>query len=220
MDYECWPLGDTALILRFGASIDLATNTRVQRAASTLTSASLPGVRAVAPSYAALVITLDLTAVERAGGLDALRQRIHDALTAVSTVAAEPQRLIEIPTRYGGTDGPDLSEVAVSLDMRVADVIEAHASADYRVAMVGFQPGFPYLLGLPERLRLPRRSSVRAQVAAGSVAIANNQAGIYPNESPGGWHLIGRTQLRLFDPGSEHPALLQPGDRVRFVPVL
>ena len=184
MDYECWPLGDTALILRFGASIDLATNTRVQRAASTLTSASLPGVRAVAPSYAALVITLDLTAVERAGGLDTLQQRIHDALTAVSTVAAEPPRLIEIPTRYGGTDG------------------------------------FPYLLGLPERLRLPRRSSVRAQVAAGSVAIANNQAGIYPNESPGGWHLIGRTLMRLFDPGSEHPALLQPGDRVRFVPVL
>lgn len=219
MDYECWPLGDMALLLRFGVGTDAATNVCVQRAASTLKAASLPGVRAVAPSYAAMVVTLDLVAVERAGGLDALRKRIRDAIAAEVAGAHVPRRHVEIPTRYGGADGPDLDDVASRLNMRAADVIEAHASARYQVAMVGFQPGFPYLLGLPQCLCLPRRSSVRAHVPAGSVAIANDQAGIYPNESPGGWHLIGRTPLRLFDPGATPPAILQPGDAVRFVPV-
>jgi KipI family sensor histidine kinase inhibitor len=109
--------------------------------------------------------------------------------------------------------------VAEQVGLSVEETISLHAGAAYRVAMVGFQPGFPYLLGLPERLQVPRRSSVRAHVPAGSVAIAGAQAGIYPGESPGGWHLLGRTALRLFDPTASCPALLLPGDRVRFVPV-
>jgi KipI family sensor histidine kinase inhibitor len=219
MDYECWPLGDSALLLRFATRIDLGVNADVQRAVTALAAAHLPGVRAIAPSYAALVLTLDLVETQRSGGVEVLQQRIDQALLPVSHCESNPARHIDVPTRYGGADGPDLAAVAEQIGLGVDALIDLHAGADYRVAMVGFQPGFPYLLGLPERLQVPRRSSVRPRVPAGSVAIAGAQAGIYPGESPGGWHLLGRTALRLFDPDATCPALLVPGDRVRFVPV-
>jgi len=219
MDYECWALGDSALLLRFGSTLEHALNAQVHRAATLLTAAWLPGVIAIAPSYAALVLTLDLVAVERAGGIELLQQQIGQLLEAGSEGMVPASREVEIPTRYGGSSGPDLDAVARHLQLSVAEVIELHSSASYQVAMIGFQPGFPYLLGLPERLQLPRRDSVRSQVAAGSVAIAGAQAGIYPSASPGGWHLIGRTTLALFDPTAAEPSLLVPGDRVRFVPV-
>lgn len=218
MDYECWPLGDSALLLRFGAGIDVAVNAGVHRAAAALVAARLPGVATVAASYAALAMTLDLVSMERAGGVERLQQRIARVLESVGEDSREAPRCIEIPTRYGGADGPDLDELCERLDLNRTQLVDLHAGAEYRVAMVGFQPGFPYLLGLPERLHVPRRSSIRERVPAGSVAIAGAQAGIYPQESPGGWHLIGRTDVRLFDPDSRNPALLLPGDRVRFLP--
>jgi KipI family sensor histidine kinase inhibitor len=219
MDYECWPLGDSALLLKFGVKVDPLVNAAVHDAAATLSAAALPGVRAVAPSYAALVLTLDLVLLQRAGGLEELQRRIRLELANFSAVAPEVTRAVEIPVRYGAADGPDLAAVAAQVDLSMADVIELHASVEYQVAMVGFLPGFPYLLGLPERLHISRRHSIRALVPAGSVAIAGAQAGIYPGDSPGGWHLIGRTGLRLFDAANTHPAMLLPGDRVRFVPV-
>lgn len=121
-----------------------------------------------------------------------------------------------IPVCY---DGPDLQEVAEEAGLTVEEVVKLHSGADYTVAAVGFSPGFPYLLGLPERLHLPRRATPRARVEAGSVAIGGGQAGIYPSASPGGWHVLGRTGESLFDPHAPVPALLKPGDRVRFVPV-
>jgi KipI family sensor histidine kinase inhibitor len=219
MDYECWPLGDSALLLRFANRIDRAVNADVHRAAAALTAASLPGVHAIAPSYAALVVAFDLVEIQRCGGIEALQQRVDQTLAVVSGREADPGRRIDVPTRYGGADGPDLVEVAAEVGLSVDEVIELHAGGEYRVAMIGFQPGFPYLLGLPERLQLPRRASVRAHVPAGSVAIAGAQAGIYPGDSPGGWHLLGRTALRLFDASAACPSLLLPGDRVRFVKV-
>jgi KipI family sensor histidine kinase inhibitor len=219
MNYECWPLGDSALLLRFATRIDLAANAEVHRAVAALAAASLPGVRAVAPSYAALVVTFDLVETQQCGGIEALQQRVDQTLGAVAGREVDPGRRIDIPTRYGGADGPDLVEVAAEVGLSVDEVIELHASSEYRVAMIGFQPGFPYLLGLPERLQLPRRASVRAHVPAGSVAIAGAQAGIYPGDSPGGWHLLGRTTMRLFDSCAACPSLLLPGDRVRFVQV-
>lgn len=207
------------MLLRFGHGVDPALNAGVHRAVAALAAAGLPGVDAIAPSYAALVLTLDLVAMERSGGAERLQLRIREVLEAVGTQAAPAARCVDIPTRYGGADGPDLDELAARLRMQPAELIAAHSGADYRVAMIGFQPGFPYLLGLPEQLQVPRRASVRERVPAGSVAIAGAQAGIYPAESPGGWHLIGRTSVRLFDPSAQPPALLLPGDRVRFVPV-
>ncbi|MDE2055050.1 MAG: 5-oxoprolinase subunit PxpB, partial [Xanthomonadaceae bacterium] len=123
---------------------------------------------------------------------------------------------VEIPLCYGGEYGPDLDAVAVHARLPRGDVIARHTATEYAVAMLGFAPGFPYLLGLDPALQVPRRTTPRTRVPAGSVAIGGAQTGIYPRELPGGWHLIGRTPLALFDPAREPPCLLAPGDRVRF----
>lgn len=219
MDFDCWPLGDSALLLRFGAQVDACVNAGVHRAAAALARADLPGVRSIAASYAALVLALDLPAVARSGGTGALVSRVRASLAMPTQADHGPSRVVEVPVHYGGDDGPDLGFVAEATGLGPAEVIRLHSEAAYRVAMLGFRPGFPYLLGLPAALRLPRRDSVRARVAPGSVAIAGAQAGIYPSESPGGWHVLGRTGVRLFDPVRSPPSLLLPGDRVRFVPV-
>ena len=219
MDFDCWPLGDSALLLRFGAQVDAGVNALVHRAAALLRRAALPGVQAVAPSYSALVLTLDLPAVARIGGVGALVASVREELSAPPVTSEAGERVVEVPVRYGGEHGPDLGAVAEAVGLAPSEVVRLHTGAHYRVAMLGFRPGFPYLLGLPPGLRLARRSSVRARVAAGSVAIAGAQAGIYPSESPGGWHVLGHTGLRLFDPARSPPSLLLPGDRVRFVPV-
>lgn len=124
----------------------------------------------------------------------------------------------EIAVEYGGGAGPDLAALAEQLGLTTAALVEAHRSAEYTVAFLGFQPGFPYLAGLPRVLHAPRRATPRVQVAAGSVAVGGAYTGIYPASGPGGWHLIGRTAAPLFDPRRSAPALLAPGDRVRFVP--
>jgi len=144
-------------------------------------------------------------------------------LAAATRGAAWPPRLDrhavhEIPVDYGGAAGVDLGELADRLGRSREEVVALHAGADYVVAFVGFSPGFPYLLGLPRELELPRRASPRPRVAAGSVAVAGPFAGIYPSATPGGWHLLGHSDLVLFDPRETPPQRLAPGDRVRFVP--
>lgn len=126
--------------------------------------------------------------------------------------------LHEISVAYGGAYGPDLLEMARRAGMSEADYIDSHAAAEYSVAFLGFQPGFPYLRGLPSAMHAPRRASPRIRVAAGSVAIGGAYTGIYPANGPGGWQIIGRTEAALFDPQRKAPALMMPGDRVRFVP--
>jgi len=133
--------------------------------------------------------------------------------------ALEPDsRAIEIPVVYGTAVGPDLGEVARHAGLTEKQVVELHSSADYVVWFLGFQPGFPYLGGLPEQLATPRRAEPRLQVPAGSVGIGGSQTGIYPLATPGGWQLIGHTSLPLFDPARDEPVLLRPGDTVRFIP--
>ena len=150
-------------------------------------------------------------------GSDALSGLARDLAAAVVDEIPVPEgRLVEIGVRY---DGEDLPEVADRLGLEAAEVVARHTAPTYTVACLGFSRGFPYLDGLDPALRLPRRDTPRARVPAGSVAIAAEQAGIYPQTSPGGWHLLGRTDVPLFDPGREPPALLAPGDRVRFVPL-
>lgn len=139
---------------------------------------------------------------------------------AASDDVPEPEnRFVEIPVCYGGAFGPDLDDVARHTGLSPERVVELHASVQYRVYFVGFSPGFPYLGDMPAELATPRLPSPRKRVAAGSVAIGGSQTGIYSIESPGGWRLIGRTALPLFDANAKPPALLQMGDRVRFVPV-
>jgi KipI family sensor histidine kinase inhibitor len=135
----------------------------------------------------------------------------------VPQASADDRPPIEIPVRYGGDDGPDLEGVAGRLGLASDAVVALHAGTTYRVFMLGFAPGFAYLGTLPAELSLPRRTEPRPSVPAGSVAIAARQTGVYPVATPGGWHLIGRTEVTLWDPSAEPPARLAPGDRVRFV---
>lgn len=210
-------LGDVALLLRFEERIDAAINARVHAAARALRTAWLPGVVDLVPAYATLTLVLDEQADD---ALDTLAVRVREVLASNQDAQSERvARLVSIPVAYGGEHGPDLAIVAAHAHIDEAEVVRRHAGVEYTVAMLGFLPGFPYLLGLDRTIALPRRASPRVRVPAGSVAIGSAQTGVYPCAAPGGWHLIGHTSARLFDASLEQPALLAPGDRVRFVPV-
>lgn len=168
---------------------------------------SLSGVLDVVPGYRTLLIT-----VEKEPGLVAAELRRLEP----SRDEAPAGRLVELSVVY---DGPDLAEVCDLTGLEGAEVVDRHTRVDYLVAFLGFTPGFPYLIGLDPALRVPRRPTPRTRVPAGAVGLAGDQTGVYPRESPGGWRLIGRTDAVLFDPVREPPALLAPGDRLRFVPV-
>ena len=217
------PLGDGALLIRFGDHIDAALNRNALALADTLVSAAVPGIRDIAPAYASICVRYDLNVWMDPAGQRSAYDRIAERLQALLDTAArdvddEHASLgpIEIPVCYGGEFGPDLESICARAQLDQNEVIECHARAEYRVAMLGFMPGFPYLLGLDPALNAPRRASPRTRVPAGSVAIGGAQTGIYPRELPGGWQLIGRTPVTLFDPARAQPALLRPGQRVRF----
>ena len=210
-------LADDALLVRLGDRIDAETNARVHALCARLHADPPDWLRDVVPAYASVGVFFDLATVAADDVRAWLQRRI------VQAPAGNPQpraaRLVEIPVHYGGIDGPDLEAAAFELGLTAAQLAERHAAGEYTVAMIGFAPGFPYLLGLDPALALPRLASPRARVAAGSVGIGGAQTGIYPTEGPGGWRLFGRTPLRLFDPMRSPPTLLSPGDRVRFVAV-
>src|ERR1700682_1888916 len=200
------PLGDAALLAELGPLLDTALNTRAIALASALKKRR--DVRQAVAGYASVTVHFDPD------------QTTHEALAAaIKRLAskrppmAEPGRLHRIPVVY---DGPDIEEVAAQLQMTPAKIAEIHTRPIYRVFLVGFVPGWAYLGPLPEELELPRRHVPRTGVPAGSVAIAARQTGIYPLPSPGGWHLIGRTSVKLFLPDSDPPSLFRAGDRVQF----
>lgn len=220
-EFSIESLAEDALLLRFGDGIDVATNARVHVAARALRDANLEGISDIAPAYATLLLRFDPLAWEG----DTLPDLITKALGPGLCRGDEPggdsrvtaaRKTVEIPVRYGGECGPDLDAIAENARASRDEVIACHVAAAYTVAMLGFAPGFPYLLGLDAALRVPRRANPRTRVPAGSVAIGGSQTGIYPRELPGGWQLIGRTPLVLFDPERDPPCLLAPGDRVRF----
>jgi len=222
LDFSIEPLGETALLLRFGAGLDPEANARVHAASATLRSAHLPGVVDIVPAYATLGVHYEPSAWIDGHGRPPWRN-IAGAVKAIFRAppvqADRETAVIAIPVCYGGAFGSDIEALAQHAGLRVADVIARHASATYRVAMLGFAPGFPYLFGLDPALHMPRRATPRTRVPAGSVAIGGAQTGIYPSELPGGWQLIGRTPLVLFDVKRDPPSLLLPGDRVRFVAI-
>lgn len=177
-----------------------------------LISHNLPEIEDLVPADGSLLLIL-----RRGTGVSA---KLRAALTALPMGELMQQRALhEIAVEYGGSAGPDLPGLAEQAGMDAATYINRHAAVDYSVAFLGFQPGFPYLQGLPRPLHARRRASPRVRVAAGSVAIGGTYTGIYPASGPGGWHIIGRTTTALFDPQREAPALLMAGDRVRFVPI-
>ena len=208
------PAGDLAVVVEYGDEIDPEINSIVHRAVAAIEGADIDGVVEVVPTYRSALVYYDPFQVTFDDIAAALR-----GLSLESDEDEDMHRIVEIPTLYGGDYGPDLPFVASNAGMSEQDVVEIHSGTDYLVYAMGFSPGFPYLGGLDPRLDTPRLKSPRTSIPAGSVGIAETQTGVYPVASPGGWQLIGRTPIKLFDSESESPAAIHPGDRVRFVPI-
>lgn len=214
------PLGDRALLVRVAGSISEAGNAAVHALARRLRAGAPPAVVDVVPCYASLAVVFEpQSGADPAQARAATRSWIVAALhTTTEPASAEGPRLVTLPVHYGGEDGPDLAALAQHAGLSEDEVVHRHSAAHYTVAMLGFAPGFPYLLGMDAALAMPRLDTPRPAVPAGSVGIAAAQTGIYPQASPGGWRLIGRTDAVLFDPLQAPPTLLRPGDRVRLRP--
>jgi len=204
---------DRSLLLVFDDRISLAAHRDVLRLTPLLRS--VRGVTNVHPAYASILIDFDPRAIRHSGVERAAAELFAQA---VSALLPEP-RTVEIPVAYGGEYGQDLEAVAALTGHPPNEVVAIHSSAEYLVYFLGFSPGFPYLGGMPESIAVPRLETPRRRVPAGSVAIGGRQTGVYPMASPGGWRIIGRTPLRLFEPDADPPALLRMGDHVRFVPI-
>ena len=209
-------LADDAWLIHLGTTADAATNTLVHALAAHIRAERPAWLRDLVPAYTSLGVFFDSNCVDADAARDWLQVRCR---VDIAATAAPPARVIEIPVCYGGAHGEDLDAAAAELGIAPTELIARHAASLYTVAMIGFAPGFPYLSGLDPALALPRLATPRTRVPAGSVAIGGAQTGIYPNESPGGWRLLGRTPLRLFDAQRDPPSLLAPGDRVRFVAI-
>jgi KipI family sensor histidine kinase inhibitor len=205
--------GDAMLLLEFEPVVDPAVNARAIGTASAVRALAMAGVREVRATFRSVAVEYDPRVIRR----DAVGRALLDAAATGVTVTAG--REIQIPVVYGGEHGPDLTEVAARSALSEAEVIAEHSNTPYFAFMLGFSPGFAYLGLVSDRIAAPRRATPRLRVPAGSVGIAGRQTGIYPRTSPGGWALVGRTNLRLFDPDRVPAALVQPGDHVRFVPV-
>lgn len=204
-------LGETAVVLELEPPVTLESQKRIWRLAQRL--ADHEEVLDAIPGMNNITVVLRHPQEMAWDAIEQLQRWWEES------EALEPQsRLMTIPVIYGGEDGPDLANVALHSGLTEQQVVELHASVEYVVWFLGFQPGFPYLGGLPERLAMPRHAEPRLRVPAGSVGIGGAQTGVYPLATPGGWQLLGRTPLALFDPLRQEPVLLRSGDRVRFVP--
>lgn len=209
-------LADDAWLLRLGEVIDDALNARIHALAARLRAQAPAWLRDLVPAYASLAVFFDSRAIDADAARDWLQAQCARMTDVADPLESSDSRTVEIPVAYGGEFGPDLDAGAAELGLSPSALIKRHSDAVYTVAMIGFAPGFPYLSGLDPELALPRLATPRTQVAAGSVAIGGAQTGIYPRPGPGGWRLLGRTPLTLFDPSRAQPSLLLPGDRVRF----
>ena len=214
-DYHVVHISDTALLVEFSEGDRLVANRRVLALHRALAEGHPPGLLDLVPAYRTLLVVFDPLQWQPTAAFDAVR-RLADQIDEGAAVAG---RLVELAVRYGGEDGPDLTDVARHTGLNEAEVVARHAAVEYLVLFIGFMPGFPYLWGLDPRLTTPRLATPRRQVPAGSVGIGGDQTGVYPTVSPGGWRLIGRTTQTLYDPRVDPPTLLRAGDRVRFIPL-
>ena len=200
------------MVVEFEERIDPAVNARAIAAAEALRAAAIAGVRDVVPTYRSVAVYYDplLTDYER------LVWRLEDAIAAPALAASVEHARIRVPVCYGGDFGPDLPEIARFARVSEAEVIEIHISRTYRVFMLGFMPGFAYMGLVDSRIAVPRRETPRVRVPPGSVCVAGVQTSVHPVEAPSGWHLIGRTPVRPFDPSRRDPFLMKPADEVQF----
>jgi KipI family sensor histidine kinase inhibitor len=210
------PVGDRALLVEFGRTVSLDTNRRVHALDAAVIQERWRGVEECVPSYRSLLVYYDPAEIT----YEQLIYRLRDVEPRLNEFSvALRQRIVEVPLVYGGEYGPDLDYVANYHNLNDEEVVQLHSSREYRVYMIGFIAGFPYLGEVADEIATPRLKTPRLRVPTGSVGIAEKQTGIYPRESPGGWHIIGRTPLRLFDVEKHPPALILPGDTVQFKPI-
>jgi len=209
------PLGDSAITVVLGEGISRSLSSDVLRVADRIRSASIDGVLEVVPAYATLGVFYNPLTIGMKELLEKLQPVVEQSRGADASEGAQVPRTIRIPVRY---DGDDLAEVAERTGHTIEEVIALHSGREYYVYVIGFVPGFAYLGEIEASLVLPRRSTPRKRVPAGSVAIAEAQTGVYPFATPGGWHLLGRTDVKMFDVDRAEPALLHAGDRVVFEP--
>jgi len=204
---------DSSTLVHFGDAVTPGTQTKVLGLFHALQARHDPRIRNLHPGYVSLLVDFDPLVMTH----EEVAVLVESAAFVGLDQAQDTGRIVEIPVCYGGEFGPDLAEVAAHSGFSVEEVVRMHSGGDYQVAFLGFTAGFAYLSGMPEALSMPRLATPRRAVAAGSIGIAGGQTGIYPTETPGGWRLIGRTPLRMFDPKADPPTRVEPGDRVRFV---
>ncbi len=205
-------MGDRSLLVELGDEISPSVNQRVQELFTVLDLHPVDGVRELVPSYRSLLVVYDPLNIS----LGDLTRTIHETYQNLEQTELPDPRTIDIPIVYGGERGPDLESVAQYHHITPQAVIDYHTRPTYRVYMIGFTPGYPYLGEVPDAIATPRRKTPRILVPKGSVGIAKQQTGIYSVDSPGGWQIIGWTPVNLFDPKAQPPSLLMMGDRVRF----
>ena len=214
-DLRFVPAGDKAFVIELGAGISPEINRSVHNLLLAIEKQGIPGVLDMVPTYRSILINYDPLTLPP----NELEGRVRELTQDLDETPPTASRVVELPTAYGDDHGPDLGYVAVYNGLTEEEVIALHSGTDYLVYMMGFTPGFTYLGGMSEKIATPRLQTPRTAIPAGSVGIAERQTGVYPIESPGGWQLIGRTPVRLFDPSKQPPVIAEPGDYVRFVPV-
>ena len=208
-------LGDSALLVVAGNSVSPQINSQVRGLITEIRKKDWPGIQEMVPSYSSLVIHFNPLVLS----FSAIEGLICDVWDLAVSVEEKSVKIISVPILYGGNFGPDIDEVAELTGLSTEEVIEKHSGVNYLVYALGFSPGFPYLGGLDESLKCARLSSPRLNVPAGSVAIADLQTGIYPVASPGGWRIIGRTPIKIFDHLRNSPSIIDPGDFIKFEPL-
>lgn len=209
------PAGDLAVSVEFAEEISPEANTRVRALEYLIQQKAISGIVETVPTFRALLIDYDPLVI----GWDELVATLRSLIPQARPEALPPSRLVEIPCCYDGELGFDLGPVAERLGLTPEQVVSLHSGSKFQVYFIGFTPGLPYMVGMPERLTIPRLEKPRTKTPAGSVGIGGSQCCIYPVESPGGFWVLGRTPLRLYDPARPDPILLRPGDRVRFRPI-
>jgi len=207
--------GDRGLLVEYGSDIDPAVNQKVRSMAVALQHHRTDGVVDVVPAYCSMLVIYDPAATTS----ETLQEVLLFLEKRLPELQVSAPVVVDIPVCYEGEYGPDMDEVATRTGLTPQEIARIHSEPEYMIYMIGFTPGFPFLGGLPESLHVPRLETPRLSVPAGSVGIANNQTGICPQSTPGGWHLIGQTPLRLFTPERMKPIPYQPGDRIRFRPI-
>ncbi len=207
--------GDTSLTVEFGNEISEAINHDIRAYKIALEKAGLPGIVELVPTYRSLMVHYDPAVLP----YQELRERLEKLLDDMGEIEIPPSPVLEIPVLYGGEMGPDLPFVAEHAGLSEEEVIRIHSSTEYLIYMLGFTPGFTYLGGMSEKIATPRLKQPRVKIPAGSVGIAGTQTGVYPIDSPGGWQLIGRTPVKMYDPDRETPILPEAGQYIKFYPV-